>query len=115
MPRRERIPVALPLLLSTSDGDPPVVGVSLDLQERGGIGYLSPRPFTVGQALQVELVLPGAAAPLRMAAQVVWCDRLVGSGPLVYRCGARLLAIGVRDALLLQRYLVAPAPVHHAA
>lgn len=116
MPRRERIPAALPLLLSTSDENPPAVGVSLDLSEQGaGIGYLAPRPFAVGQTLQIELVLPGATSTLRMAVEVVWCRQLSSAGPLGYRCGARLLAIGVRDALLLKQHLVAPAPVHHAA
>lgn len=86
------------------------VGMTRDLC-RGGVGFVTGRPVATGEALDLELLLPGEDGPVRMAVEVAWC-RPYGEG--VRRCGARLRTISVRDAMRLKAHMGIPRP-HRAA
>jgi len=77
--------------------------VTLDLSS-SGVGFLSPRPLKVGEALDLEFITPSGSRPLRLMVEVVWCSEVAGRR-LNHRCGARLRAISVRDSLVLKRQL----------
>jgi hypothetical protein len=80
---------------------------SLELTEtvdigEGGLCIVTARARRVGETLRLRLMLPCRTAGMSLLAVVVWTGAQPG-GEL--RCGLRLLAIDLRDALLLRRYL----------
>ena len=109
MTRPFRLALRTPVLLL---GHPYAVGVTLDLS-RGGIGFLAPRAYAEGEALEIEVFLRDRPKGVRMVVEVAWCLAVPGRR-LAHRCGARLLAIGVRESMIL-RDLMATEPQANAA
>lgn len=97
MARRDRCSIRTPLLIRR-DHHAAWVGVALDLSQ-GGVGLLSPAAVETGEILDLDL--PLGEGTVHLVVEVVWSASLDQG----QRFGARLRAIGVRDALLLKREL----------
>lgn len=111
-PRRPRRPIRLPLLLREGAGNGAAgLGSTADMSDQG-LGFLSPGPLTAGQQIELGVMVPSHPAAIELLVQVRWCRRdTQGDGhQLPYRCGARIVAVGVRDALYLRDYLARPRP-----
>lgn len=75
--RQFRVPVQLPVTLS-SDGNPELEGILLDLSE-GGMDVLAAKPLEPGQAIRVKFCLPPSTEMVAHA-RVVWANANGQSG-----------------------------------
>ena len=90
-----------PVLLSSSR-----IGATRDLTQRG-ICFTSEQPFRPRQKLELQISGTDALRPLQVAVEVVWCREVPEEGQ--HRVGARVLAISVKDSLVLGRMLARAA------
>lgn len=104
MVRRPRHAIAAPVHVRTT-GEARVDDLELtgtvDISE-GGLCIVTARERRVGETLQLRLMLPCRPAGMSLLAVVVWAGEQPDGER---RCGLRLLAIDLRAALLLRRYL----------
>ena len=103
MTRHHRHAIVAPVHVRTAGDADLELTETVDLSE-GGVCILTARDRRAGETLELRLMLPCRPAGMRMRAVVVWTAAPRGTEER-RRCGVRLLAMDLRDALLLRRYL----------
>jgi len=96
MARSDRCSLRVPVLVAGTR-----VGTTFDLT-RQGVGFSSSRQYTPGRQLELQIDGVGALRPVNMVVEVVWCKETADGD---FRIGARLRAIGVKDSMVLSRFL----------
>lgn len=69
----------------------------------GGAGLILPEPVTAGERVHLALHLPQLWDPLRIAAEIAWCEAREGAGDT--RAGVRFVAPSGRALRLIAEAL----------
>ncbi len=101
MLRHSRHAIVAPVHVRTAGEADLELAETVDISE-GGLCIATARERRAGETLELRVMLPCRTAGMTMRAVVVWTAARPGGS---WHCGLRLLAIGLRDALLLRRYL----------
>lgn len=104
------VPVAYRVVSSTATARP----TTTKNLSAGGICLFVNEPLSSGATLDIEIALPGRAAPLRLTGEVVWCEtyELLGATDQVcnIQVGVKFVDIHPDDQDAIQRYMILRLP-----